>query len=487
MTKRVGYIYEQMADWYNIVEAEAVSTKRKQKNFGVRKHIASRWENLCEIQQNILSRNMKTSEYMHDRRISGQDKMRDIAKLHFHPSHIQHQLLTIVAERRTDKAFIRHTYASRKGYGQIKAAQQIEKFLRKHRHEEIWYAQGDICKYYDHVQHGMLRADLEHLFKDKEFIDAFIEPFERFNPKGIKIPLGIRPSQIAGNIRLMTFDRFATSEVKCDGYLRYLDDFVFFGATKGEVNAKMKRLKKFLEKEGFEIHVPKIHRVSEGLDMLGFVYYNNRNDMFWRKSNKKKWLKRRSKVTNPKRLRELDDAAWGMLKWGNSHCKRMFEMKTGIKRTHNKTRKDMGVKITNTNFQRSERLDQNGVPFIDAPKATMGMVINKPLEVRRVVKDVKTSHGENRYAVEIFFMGDTWKIIINSCNIKTFLNDMERQHITRIKTAFIDTGGKHYDVDMNRTEILEVNNRAIEAELDSAGVETGRIVYSDTKEIVNLN
>ena len=110
-----------------------------------------------------------------------------------------------------------------------------------------------------------------------------------------------------------------------------------------------------------------------------------------------------------------------------------------------------------------------------------------PVEVRRVVKDVKTSHGENRYAVEIFFMGDTWKLIINSCNIKTFLNDMERQHITRIKTAFIDTGGKHYDVDMNRTEILEVNNRAIEVELDSTGVETGRIVYSDTKEIVNLN
>lgn len=126
----------------------------------------------------------------------------------------------------------------------------------------------------------------------------------------------------------MAFDRFATSEVKCDGYLRYLDDFVFFGATKGKVKAKMKRLKKFLEKEGFELHVPKIHRVSEGLDMLGFVYYNNRNDMFWRKSNKKNWLKRRSKVTNQKRIRELDDAAWGMLKWGNSHCKRMFEMKT---------------------------------------------------------------------------------------------------------------------------------------------------------------
>ena len=111
-----------MAVWENIVEAEKVSTKRKATNFGVKKHKETRWQNLCEIQQHVLNRTMRTGDYKHEQRVSGQDKMRDIAKLHFHPSHIQHQLLTLVAERRIDRALIRHTYASRKGYGQTAAA-----------------------------------------------------------------------------------------------------------------------------------------------------------------------------------------------------------------------------------------------------------------------------------------------------------------------------------------------------------------------------
>jgi len=107
--KRVGYLYERMALWDNIREAETVATKRKSKNFGVIRHAGNRWHNLIEIQEMILQNRMKTSNYSHEKRISGQNKLRDIAKLHFHPSHIQHQLLTIVAAGRIDKArYIAH-------------------------------------------------------------------------------------------------------------------------------------------------------------------------------------------------------------------------------------------------------------------------------------------------------------------------------------------------------------------------------------------
>lgn len=475
--KRVGYIYEQMADWNTIVEAEAVSTKRKVDNLGVKKHKKQWMKNLVEIQQNVLNRRMRTAEYRHEQRISGQDKMRDIAKLHFHPSHIQHQLLTLVADRRIDRALIRHTYASRKGYGQIKAALRIRDYLRAHRGEDLWFAQGDICKYYDSIPHAVLRQNLCRMFKDTEFIDAFMEPFERFSSNGYKIPLGIRPSQIAGNVVLMGLDRLATEGAHCDGYVRYLDDFVFFGTSKWEVKYKMKMLRKYIEGLGFILHEPKIHRVSEGLDTLGFVYYGTRNDMFWRKSNKRRWLKRRSHVTNPKRLRELDDAAWGMLKWGNTHCKRLFHKKTGVQR---KFEKKMGVSLSKVGLKRSERTDSKGVPFIDAPKASMSMVLNKPIEVHKVVKGVTTSHGGGRYALSIMFMGDKYKLIVNAVGIKSFIDDIEKQHVTKFKTVFIDLGSCHYDVDPNRTEILEVEDRSVEEY-------NGKIVFSDTKEEVMFN
>lgn len=103
-----------MADWSNIVEAEKISTRRKSRNTGVRHHIRKRWQNLIEIQNMVLENRMRTDKYQHEQRISGQGKMRDIAKLKFHPSHIEHQLITMAGDRRIDRCLIRHTYASRK-------------------------------------------------------------------------------------------------------------------------------------------------------------------------------------------------------------------------------------------------------------------------------------------------------------------------------------------------------------------------------------
>ena len=479
MSKRVGHVYEQMAVWEHIVDAENTCVSRKLNNFGVRMHVKHRWSNLIEIQENVLSGNMRTGMYMHEQRVSGQDKLRDISKLKFHPSHIQHQLLASTADRRVDKALIRHTYASRKGYGQIKAALQIEKNLRKYRGEYLWYGQGDVVKYYDNMPHEVVRRNMCRMFKDDRFISAFMEPFETFSGTGHSVPLGIRPSQSAGNIALMTLDRYATEEVKCKCYLRYLDDFMFLGHTKGEVKYKMKRLKAFVESIGFQLHEPKIHLIRNRLDMLGFVYDDTRNDMYWRKSNKRRWLSHRSRVTNPRRIRELDDAAWGMLKWGNKHCQRLFELKTGIHRETERM-KNMGVRIENSGFKRSERKDANGVPFIDAPKITMAMLLNKPVEICQVVRNVRTSQGAGRYAVKVIFMGEPYKLIVNAVGIKSFLDDMERQNVTKVKTTFVDMGALHYDIDLSRTEILEVDGKAIEEK-------DGKVVFAGTDETVNFD
>lgn len=469
MTKRTGHVYEQMALWENIVEAENVSTKRKMKNYGVKKHIAERIRNLAEIQRMVLEGRMRTSEYKHECRISGQDKLRKISKLHFHPSHIEHQLLVMAGERRMERNFIRHTYASRKGYGQIACALRIRKNLRKYRGEEIWYGQGDVIKYYANTSHTLVRECLERLFKDSRFIDAFMEPFGRFSGSGVGIPLGIRPSQSVGNLTLSSFDHFMTEEVKARDYIRYLDDFVFLGETKGEVKAKMKRAKAYLSRIGFEIHEPKIRRVNEGLDMMGFVFYGYRSDMWWRKANKRRWLKRRSKVTNPKRLRELDDAAWGMLKWGNGNCRRLWKEKAG----RMASKEDMGVNFRKSGIQRKERLDANGNPFIDFPKIGMQMILGKPVEVERWIGGIKTAQGDGRYALQIKFMGERYKLIINASGIKSLLEDMTANSVTLFKTVFIDRGGLRYDVDDENTEILEVNGRIVEVNAN------GEAVYAD--------
>ena len=466
--------------WDNIIEAEKISTKRKMRNPGVIRHMENRLKNLTEIQKMILEGRMHTDEYMHEQRISGQNKLRDIAKLHFHPSHIQHRLLTMIGNRRVDRCLIRHTYASRKGYGQIACAMQIKKDARKYRGQIRWYGQGDICKYYDNIHHCHIREDLEHLFKDKKFVDAYMEPFERFTGSGIGIPLGIRPSQCIGNLTLSGFDHFMTEEVKAHDYKRYLDDFIFTGATKGEVKWKMKRAAKYLETRGFILHVPKIHRICEGIDMMGFVFYGVKNDGWWRKNDKVRWLRHRSKVTNPKRLMELDYAAWGMLKWGNSHCKRLWCMKTGRKLP--KKKYDMGIKYKNSGISRTERKDVHGVPFIDEPKISMQLILGKLVVCDKWVGGVTTSHGPDRYAIRVNFMGSWYKVIVNAVDIKTFLDDMTRNKVTKFRTVFVDKGSLHYGIDEEQTEIIEVDGRM----LDVNGT-TGEIFFCDNNEVVKFS
>lgn len=470
--KRVGHIYEQMAQWENIVAAEYVATKRKGRNPGVLKHIGQRIRNLTEIQQMVLEGKMQTGEYMHETRRSGQDKLRDIAKLYFHPSHIEHQLLTMAGERRIEKSLIRRTYASRKGYGQIACALAIKKSLARWRGQPRWFAQGDICKYYEHIRHDLIRRELERLFKDKKFVDAFMEPFERFAPDGVGIPLGIRPSQSTGNLVLSPFDHFMTQELRCADYTRYLDDFMFTGATKGEVTRQMRRAAKYLEGLGFTLHTPKIHRLSEGLDMMGFVFRGSKDDMWWRKKDKVRWLKRRAKVTNPKRLRELDDAAWGMLKWGNRHGRRLWAEETG-------RRQPKMAKLNKCGIRRTERVDANGTPFFDAPRIGMQMLLGKVVESDKWIPNIKTSQGEGRWAVRVQFMGESYKLIVNASEIKTFLEDMTRNRVTRIRTVFIDRGSLHYGIDEAQTEVLEVSGRRIEEK-------DGKVVFADTGEEVTF-
>lgn len=470
MPKRVGHLYEQLSLWNNLVACENACCDRKTSNFGVQMHIKNRWRNLVDLQGMIIDETIRTDEYEHEQRRSGQDKLRDIAKLKFHPNHIWHRDLVYVGNRRVDRSLTNNTFASRVGYGQIKAALYIRDYIRKHPDLTVWYGQGDFVKFYFNVKHKDIRNGLERRFKDKRYINAFMEPFSKFSPRGKEIPLGINPSQTAGNIVRSPFDRYATEVVKCKGYMSYLDDFVFFGATKGEVKRKMKQLYSFAEKEmGYELHIPKIRKLSDGLNTMGFIYYPN-GSMYWRKTNKVKWLKRRSKVTNHKRKRELDCAAWGMLKHGNRHCRKLFYKVTG-RRTGRKKDKDM-VNISKCNIKRQERLDEHGKPFFDAPRINMQLILGKRVVVDKIVSGIKTKQGEGRYALRVQFMGDSYKLIVNAVDIKNFLADMERCHVTKFSTVFVDNGSMHYSVDEKETDIIEVCGRTVKEH-------DGHIVYED--------
>ncbi len=316
-----------MSHWENIKEAEIVATKNKPKNYGVTLHKKYFMKNLVEIQQSVINHEMKTSEYKYQTITGGHGKERNIAKLDFHPSHIQHQLLVLASQDILDKSFINDTYASRCGRGQHACAKRCNQFVQKYKNKYSWYLQLDIKKYYDSIPHWLIREKLEHKFKDKEYIDKYMEPIEKYHPNGIGIPLGIRPSQIFGNLALDGLDRMIKEELHVHCYLRYLDDMVLLAERKKDCWKYYNIINEYLKSIGFELHPPKVSKIEHGIDFMGYVIYPDEG-MFMRKCNKVAWLKRRHHLKNPERIREVDSAAWGILKHGNKDCKYLYKKYT---------------------------------------------------------------------------------------------------------------------------------------------------------------
>lgn len=458
--KRIGYVYERMADWDLLKEAQSVSCQNKGNNFGVTLHKKNWIRNLVEIQESILSHTMQTSEYKHERKISGQGKMRDIAKLNFHPSHIQHQVLVMATQAEIDRSFIRHTYASRKGYGQHRGAKQLNEWVQKYSREGgeyPVYLQLDICKYYDHIRHSIVRKELERMFKDRNYIEAYMEPLRRFAPMGVGIPLGIRPSQILGNVALSPLDRFVKEVLGCKCYIRYLDDIVLLCRNKGEAHRYERRIREFLSDMGFELHPARIDKVTNGIDFLGYVTYPY-TGQFWRRSNKIHWLKARSKVTNKRRLREIDASAWGYIKHGNKHGKRLY-------------RKMGGISFERLGIARPANTDKNGRRIIDAPALSMQMVLDKQIDILDLESGVETAHGKDRVVMLISCMGTEGKLMVNA-PMKQFFAELWQKGITRVTTVFYDRGGRHYDFVEAKTEVKEIHHRPV-------GEVNGELVYLD--------
>lgn len=456
--KREGYTYNKTYEWGNLKVAEESATKGKLQRHHVKHHVYNRIQNLWEIQNGLIDGSIKTDKYKHKKLLSGQGKLRDIAMLNFHPNHIYHQSLVVAGEDRIEKTLIYDTYASRKGKGQTAGALRVKQWLEEHPEETLWYAQGDVMKYYESMSHNVVRKSLEAIFKDKRYVNAMMEPLEVFSNKGI--PLGIRPSQTIGNLVLSAFDHWAKEVMKATFYIRYMDDFVVLCRTKGEAKRFMRLAKEELSAIGFSIHIPKVHRMSSGLSYLGYVFYPGGN-MYWRRRNKSAWLKRRYKITNKKRLEEIDAAAWGMLKHGNKHCKRLYNKMTGV------DIKRFGIKPN------SSVTDKNGKKFFDVPRIGATVILNSEIDVLDWEKDVSTSQGNGRWVLLVRFHEKEYRVIINSMRIKNFIDNLEKHNVTSFHTVMIDrSGNKHYDFDFNKTTILTVDGSEISEE-------NGEIIYKE--------
>ena len=139
---------------------------------------------------------------------------------------------------------------------------------------------------------------------------------------------------------------------------------------------------------------------------------------------------------------------------------------------------ETGIDLSDLGIKMPDKKDKNGKRIIDSPKITTAVILNKEIEVIDWVKNVETSYGTGRYAIEIVFFGSKNKLIVNSPSMKQLIDAFETAHVTSFKTVVIDKGGSHFE--FSQVKILTIDHRQV------AKTDDGKLIYIDTNEVVDL-
>lgn len=126
-----------------------------------------------------------------------------------------------------------------------------------------------------------------------------------------------------------------------------------------------------------------------------------------------------------------------------------------------------------------KKTDNMGMRIIDAPKITASVVLNSELEVVDWVRNVETSYGTGRYALEVVFYGKHHKLIVNTSKIKQLIDGFALANVTSFTGKFKDEGGNHFYFDNVR--ITGIDKRPIGRNED------GKLIFTDKNELVDMD
>lgn len=206
----------------------------------------------------------------------------DPKRRHIHKASVRdrvfHQAVFRVLYLIFDKHFIYDSYSSRIGKGTHRGVLRLMKACRKISRNwkiETYVLKCDIRKFFDSIDHAILRQLIIQKVSDKEallLIDVIFESFQKEKGKGL--PLGNVTSQLFANIYLNELDQFVKHQLKAKHYFRYCDDFVIVHTDRRYLEWMIGVIRDFLcEKLLLELHPNKveIRKVNQGIDFLGYI------------------------------------------------------------------------------------------------------------------------------------------------------------------------------------------------------------------------
>lgn len=225
-------------------------------------------ENLCILSSDLLHGTVKWGPY---NKFTIHDPKERVIKVAPLADRIAYHAICNICEPIFDRFQIYDSYACRRGKGQFAALERAQKFSKYHSH----YLKLDVRKYFDSIPHEILFSRLERLFSDPVLLKLFESLLSSYSASpGRGIPIGSLTSQFFANHYLAHFDHFVKEELRVRGYIRYMDDMLFFGHRSDEMKRIRDKVREFFcTRLHLDLKPPQLNRTQCGIPFLGLRVY----------------------------------------------------------------------------------------------------------------------------------------------------------------------------------------------------------------------
>ena len=278
-------LYSRICNIDNLYKASKDAMKGKKS----KSYVAEFWLNedreIAKIHKELIDESYSFGEYK-EFIINDNGVQRKISAAPFR-DRVVHHAITNILEPMFEKSFIYDSYANRKGKGTLKALKRAKEYASRYN----YVLQLDIKKYFPSIDFDILENALRKKVKcnttmellkklifnsnKQDETNFYFKDDDLFTPfdKNRGLPLGNQTSQFFGNIYLNSFDHLVKEKFRIKGYIRYVDDMLFFHNSKEFLEDLVVEIKRELADFRLKIHPLKIKLLES---KKGFVFLGHK-------------------------------------------------------------------------------------------------------------------------------------------------------------------------------------------------------------------
>ena len=270
-------MYEKIYDFENLYKAHKRARLGKRTQKEVIDFELNLPENLTRLSDSLKNQTYEISGYYSFEVFD--PKQREIHALHYIDRVVQHSICDEVLAPVLDKKIIYDSAACRVGKGTHFALDRVSLFLRdfyKHHGTDGYFLKCDVRKFFDNIDHEILKNKLGRIFKEPELISLFEKIIDSYEAApGVGLPLGNQTSQWFANYYLDELDRLVKEKLRIKYYSRYMDDFLLIHDDKNYLRDCLFQMAKCLN-ENLRMNFnsrTQIFPISNGVNYLGWHIY----------------------------------------------------------------------------------------------------------------------------------------------------------------------------------------------------------------------